>query len=446
MALFERRGTPENPRIVTAEEFLAALAGNDEKVELEHCVIKGEVDISKAGIEPDGKGKYFIDKKIVCKDCCFTDVVSFRHAMFQEDVKFKLTTFKGNAFFRNATFEKKAGFRYATFCSVVHYSIGANFIETKFEAGADFYGATFEGDAYFNCASFNCEVVNFTGIKRETPLYFAHVRYWPDTVFNKGLRGLPESFVSSLTYPLEDENDSTKKSKKYKYPSGRPCKEADFHIDSQNIDEINSPRFKRYVADQQFIRAFKKEQPLLARLWRWSSDYGRSFGLWAFWSGWLATIFGCAYAQKRWGFIGLTGVVLLVVGISNVWRLIKSGHISKEKVLRSAGVIAITLGLLTLVYWASFTIDQLEFAVSGREFTLSLSYKDFTLKFVSPERIPNFWTYLYFSVVTFTTLGFGDVIPLNNLSERWVMVEVILGYVMLGGLISIFANKLARRS
>jgi hypothetical protein len=28
----------------------------------------------------------------------------------------------------------------------------------------------------------------------------------------------------------------------------------------------------------------------------------------------------------------------------------------------------------------------------------------------------------------------------------WVMLEVILGYIMLGGLISIFANKLARRS
>jgi hypothetical protein len=28
----------------------------------------------------------------------------------------------------------------------------------------------------------------------------------------------------------------------------------------------------------------------------------------------------------------------------------------------------------------------------------------------------------------------------------WVMAEVIIGYVMLGGLISIFANKLARRS
>jgi hypothetical protein len=55
---------------------------------------------------------------------------------------------------------------------------------------------------------------------------------------------------------------------------------------------------------------------------------------------------------------------------------------------------------------------------------------------------------LYFSVVTFTTLGFGDVTPLhgNSAAQAWIMAEVIFGYIMLGGLISIFANKLARRA
>ncbi|MEW5913380.1 MAG: pentapeptide repeat-containing protein [Thermodesulfobacteriota bacterium] len=60
--------------------------------------------------------------------------------------------------------------------------------------------------------------------------------------------------------------------------------------------------------------------------------------------------------------------------------------------------------------------------------------------------LPNdFHTMLYYSVVTFTTLGFGDITPLTREAAYWVMAEVILGYVMLGGLISIFATKLARR-
>lgn len=57
-----------------------------------------------------------------------------------------------------------------------------------------------------------------------------------------------------------------------------------------------------------------------------------------------------------------------------------------------------------------------------------------------------FSTVIYYSVVTFTTLGFGDVTPKTQQAAWWVMAEVIVGYVMLGGLISIFATKLARRS
>jgi len=52
---------------------------------------------------------------------------------------------------------------------------------------------------------------------------------------------------------------------------------------------------------------------------------------------------------------------------------------------------------------------------------------------------------LYFSVVTLTTLGFGDVAPNSISGQIVVMLEVSSGYMMLGGLLSIFSNKLARR-
>lgn len=53
---------------------------------------------------------------------------------------------------------------------------------------------------------------------------------------------------------------------------------------------------------------------------------------------------------------------------------------------------------------------------------------------------------LYFSIVTLTTLGFGDVLPADGWAQGAVLVEVVLGYVMLGGLLSMFANKMARRA
>ena len=52
----------------------------------------------------------------------------------------------------------------------------------------------------------------------------------------------------------------------------------------------------------------------------------------------------------------------------------------------------------------------------------------------------------YYSVVTLTTLGYGDAVPASVAAQVLAMIEVVLGYVMLGGLLSIFANKMARRA
>jgi hypothetical protein len=53
---------------------------------------------------------------------------------------------------------------------------------------------------------------------------------------------------------------------------------------------------------------------------------------------------------------------------------------------------------------------------------------------------------MYFSIVTFTTLGLGDVLPVTNVGKVLVIAEVVAGYLMLGGLISIFAEKMIRKS
>lgn len=55
-----------------------------------------------------------------------------------------------------------------------------------------------------------------------------------------------------------------------------------------------------------------------------------------------------------------------------------------------------------------------------------------------------FAMFTYYSVVTFTTLGFGDITPKSILSMVTVVAEVILGYLMLGVLITLVANKLGK--
>ncbi|MEM7337495.1 MAG: pentapeptide repeat-containing protein [Actinomycetota bacterium] len=52
---------------------------------------------------------------------------------------------------------------------------------------------------------------------------------------------------------------------------------------------------------------------------------------------------------------------------------------------------------------------------------------------------------IYFSIVTLTTLGYGDVLPASQTAQAVVIGQVITGYVMLGGLLSIFSTKMSRR-
>jgi len=61
--------------------------------------------------------------------------------------------------------------------------------------------------------------------------------------------------------------------------------------------------------------------------------------------------------------------------------------------------------------------------------------------FIANGRQPTPYTFYYYSTVAFTTLGFGDIVPKDIIGEILISIEVILGYIMLGGLLSIFSSK-----
>ncbi len=57
-----------------------------------------------------------------------------------------------------------------------------------------------------------------------------------------------------------------------------------------------------------------------------------------------------------------------------------------------------------------------------------------------------FFSPVYFSIVTLTTLGYGDAIPSSLVAQIFVVLQAITGYMGLGGLLSILGNKMARRA
>ena len=58
---------------------------------------------------------------------------------------------------------------------------------------------------------------------------------------------------------------------------------------------------------------------------------------------------------------------------------------------------------------------------------------------------PDFWDSFYFSIVAFTTLGFGDIKPACLQGRLVVSLEVILGYAILGLFIGVIASKILSR-
>ncbi len=54
--------------------------------------------------------------------------------------------------------------------------------------------------------------------------------------------------------------------------------------------------------------------------------------------------------------------------------------------------------------------------------------------------------YLYFSFVTLTTLGSGDLVPKGDLSRTLVMIEAMLGQVYLVTVVALLVSNYTRRS
>jgi hypothetical protein len=58
--------------------------------------------------------------------------------------------------------------------------------------------------------------------------------------------------------------------------------------------------------------------------------------------------------------------------------------------------------------------------------------------------VDNGFSPFYYSVVTFATLGYGDITPSDLAGQVFSVIEVLTGYLMLGGLLSVFSKKIIR--
>jgi hypothetical protein len=56
----------------------------------------------------------------------------------------------------------------------------------------------------------------------------------------------------------------------------------------------------------------------------------------------------------------------------------------------------------------------------------------------------NWFDYIYYSLVTFTSLGAGDVSPSGVIGKALICAEIIFGLMMFGMLLSFVGNRVQR--
>ena len=157
-----------------------------------------------------------------------------------------------------------------------------------------------------------------------------------------------------------------------------------FHNVSIDLTDTSmAPDLYRYVKDQHYLYRFKQKHPFWYFLWKWTCGCGNSLFLWVFWCFLL---------------IGFFGFVNADFNIPN--------------------------------YLPDIIATPIDF--------INPLFNNFDCE---PVR-----GWFFESIINFFTLSYNDANPLNLMGKIWIIFEVVVNYLMLGGLISIFTNKLARRS
>ena len=156
--------------------------------------------------------------------------------------------------------------------------------------------------------------------------------------------------------------------------------------DVRDIDFTGAYLLRRHIIDENYLYEFRHQSKVtrvVYFVWKWTSDCGRSMMRWGVFLALNAFFFGGIYwGMDAWMPPGGEG----------------SSHLMGIK------------------------------PVEG-----------------DPGLPGGFLPYLYYSVVTFTTLGFGDVSPVSEAGQVVLIIHIAIGYLGLGALLSILATKFASR-
>ena len=422
----------------TEEEFKKALKEYIEKIE--------ENNLDYNFLEFIFVGK--IDFKEEFKLNTFKHV-NFMKATFEDEVTFRNTTFEGNTSFNWATFKSYVRFLDTTFKSYVSFddTIFKKYVDfggTTFEGIAGFINVTFNDDALFEDAIFKGEASFEKAIFKKN-VHFSWAKFPPGKLLSLTVKGrgnifFEQTFLEDIILNLElgketfiDFKNATLRNTRIK------LEEIGGHIlhehekifpDAKEIYLLLKNNFHSIGKYEEESWAFKKEKdmerlsysfysfkkdlvkkkkreifPILK--WMYTKDFKK----------WIISVFSnmiYGYGERPWNVVKTALAIIIIFALS--FSLIGIGT---PEIIELKG---------TGIYQNSGNIVDL--ASKG---------------FLKNNEIRNFPDCLYFSLITFTTLGYGDFRPLGGLGRILAGSEAFIGAFMMALFVYTFARRTGGR-
>jgi hypothetical protein len=472
------------------------------KVDFNSTIFEGNADFSKAMFNADAFFRFAaFENQAVFNAATFSGKAAFTKAIFTKGAEFVLSEFRRDTDFNAAVFSGNANFNDAAFAweadfSTVTVKNDINFENVAFSGTAKFMNAKYLGIAAFDDAEFSGEAsfrnTKFDGIlsfsrvhsagtfdfsyTKSTRVDFSNTTFSGEThfrqsKFSKGgnfnrAKFLEDASFSSVEFLNEKETgtDTSITFKEAEFFDQTDFSNGKFH--GKTID-FSKTKFKGKIVDFQgaefkghFVNFIETQ-----------------------FSGEEARFTGCGFDEVDK--VSLSGAYFNnVIGLfeelekekNYLFFLKRYRYLFDDFSFRlgseSAGRYPIIAGGVQeywhyenlkkkypLFYWflrVSTDLNKsifrfllccifiiISFAVIYHGCFYCSEPSGFEAKYIEPS-CP-FISFVYFSAVTFTTLGFGDIIPRDGWLQLVITIEVILGYMMLGLLINLIASFLYSR-
>jgi uncharacterized protein YjbI with pentapeptide repeats len=356
----------------------------ESEIEFHYSVLEDDVHFSNTQFRKFivFRGTSFLGKKILFRGANFGGYAYFGDANFSGDANFEVANFSNNAKFRDANFGGDAYFGDANF------SGDANFEDVDFYGDANFKHVDFGGDANFEDVNFggdaNFEDVNFYGDAN-----FEDVNFGGDANFED------VNFYGKTSFNSTEFNKVSFKGATFTNVSLHESEFNQMKVEWSTLKDALSADGLTYIKLIKNFRELEQFEDADAAYYQ----YRR-----------------LSQASKEWSYSKLMDVV---AGASCGYG------VKPERPLIWAFCLIM---LFTLVYWLGKGIKRLK-ENDGDKNRVS--------------RWAAFYNAFYFSVVTFTTVGYGDWYPVDRY-RIVVMIEGVLGWLLLALFIVTLANVMIR--